>query len=87
MAVKIKVQKDYYLTEVSVDSSVPIADVDALMRATNTNGKMIVLYNGGAVQGVNIEQKTKITDVKAEKMRALLSIPTEELEVKPRGAK
>lgn len=82
MTVKIKVQKDYYLTEVSVDSSAPVSDVDALLKAMKTNGKMVVLYNGGAVQGINVEQRTKITDTKAAELRPILSIETTEMEVK-----
>lgn len=82
MPVKIKVQKDYYLTEVSVDSSAPVTEVDALLKAMKANGKMVVLYNGGAVQGINVEQRTKISDVRAETIRELLSISTTEMEVK-----
>jgi chitinase len=82
MSVKIKVQKDYLLTEASVDSSTPIADLHAVMKDMKANGKMIVLYNGGAVQGINVEQRTKISDVKSEMVRELLEITTREMEVK-----
>lgn len=82
MSVKIKIQKDYYLTEVSVDQTAPVSEVDALLKATKTNGKMTVLYNGGAVQGINVEQRTKITEVKSEQIRALLDIVTKSIEVK-----
>lgn len=82
MSVKIKVQKDYLLTEASVDSSTPIADLHAVMKDMKANGKMIVLYNGGAVQGINVEQRTKISDVKSEMVRELLAIATQEMEVK-----
>lgn len=82
MSVKIKVQKDYLLTEASVDSSTPIADLHAVMKDMKANGKMIVLYNGGAVQGINVEQRTKISDVKSEMVREILEIATREMEVK-----
>lgn len=82
MSVKIKVQKDYLLTEASVDSSTPIADLHAVMKDMKANGKMIVLYNGGAVQGINVEQRTKISDVKSEMVREILEISTREMEVK-----
>jgi hypothetical protein len=78
MSVKITVQKDYFLTEVSIDRNSSISDLHTLMKDTKSNGKIVILYNGGAVQGISVEQKLKLTDVKSEKMRELLSITTVE---------
>lgn len=79
MAVGIKVQRDYYLTEVSIELPTDVQQVDALMKATKTNGKMVVQYNQGSVQGVNVEQRTKIPDSKASEIRALLGVGETEL--------
>lgn len=82
MAVKMKAQRDYYLTEVSVALPATVSEVDLLLKATKANGKMVVLYNGGAVQGINVEQRTKISDAKSEEIRGALSIETKALDVK-----
>jgi len=82
MAVKMKAQKDYYLTEVSVALPATVSEVDLLMKATKANGKMIVLYNGGAVQGINVEQRRKISDAESSDVRESLGIETKAIEVK-----
>ena len=74
MAVQIKVQKDYYQTEVSVELPTDIQQVNELLQATKTTGKMVVQYNQGSVQGVNLEQRTKISDAQAEKIRKILDV-------------
>ena len=74
MAMKIKVQKDYYQTEVSLDLPADVAKVDQLLKLTRTNGKMVVLYNQGSIQGINIEQRTKISETQANEIRPLLQI-------------
>jgi len=82
MAVKIKVQKDYLLTEASVDPKTPIADLDVVMKEMNANAKVTVLYNGGAVQGINVQQTTKLSEIRSEQIRELIGITTREMEVK-----
>jgi hypothetical protein len=74
MAVGIKVQKDYYLTEVSIELPTNVSQVDEVLKATKTNGKMVIQYNQGNVQGVNVEQRTKISESQANEIRALLGI-------------
>jgi hypothetical protein len=74
MAVQIKVQKDYYLTEVSIELPADIRQTDELLQATKTTGKMVVQYNQGSVQGVNLEQRTKISDAQAEEIRKILNV-------------
>jgi hypothetical protein len=74
MAIKITVQKDYLRTEASLALPVQVSEVDELLRATKTNGKMVVLYNEGHIQGVNIEQNTKITSAKSAEVRAILEV-------------
>ena len=35
---------------------------------------MVVQYNQGSVQGVNLEQRTKISDAQAEEIRKILDV-------------
>lgn len=74
MAINIKVQRDYLKTEVSIDPKVAVSDVHELLRATKTNGKLVVLYNEGYVQGINFEQNTKIAEAKSAEIRSLLAV-------------
>ena len=74
MKPKIKIQKDYYLTEVSIDLPDNIGEIDELLKAIKTTGKTVIQYNQGSVQGINIEQRTKIPDSVAAEIRQLLGI-------------
>jgi hypothetical protein len=74
MTVGIRVQKDYYLTEVSLELPADLTQINEMLKATSTTGKLIVQYNKGSVQGINIEQRTKITDAQANEIRPLLEI-------------
>ena len=74
MKPKIKIQKDYYLTEVSIDLPANIGEIDELLKAIKTTGKTVIQYNQGSVQGINIEQRTKIPDLVAAEIRQLLGI-------------
>lgn len=74
MVVKVKVQKDHYLTEVSVEVPADVSQVDELLKATKTTGKMIVLYNRGGVQAINIEQKTMINTKDGDQIKKILGI-------------
>lgn len=74
MAIKIKVQRDNYQTEVTIELPADVSQVDEILKATKTNGKMVVLYNGGAVQAINVEQRTKINEAKAAQIRKILEI-------------
>lgn len=79
MAIKIKVQKDFLRTEASVELPADVSQVDELLKATKTNGKMVVLYNQGFIQGINIEQNEKLSDAKSSKVRAFLDVEDAEL--------
>lgn len=74
MAIKIKVQRDYLLTEASVELAGNVSEVDEILKASKSNGKMVVLYNQGCIQGINVEQRTKLSDTNAEKVRQLLKL-------------
>lgn len=79
MAIEIKVQRDFLRTEASITLPANVSDVDEIMRATKTNGKMVVLYNQGYVQGINIEQNSRISEAKSEEIRQILNVDTKEI--------
>jgi hypothetical protein len=79
MAVKVTVQKDYLRTEASISPQTPVSEVDELLKATKTNGKLVVLYNEGHIQGINIEQNTKLTGTKSDEVRAIVAVADKNL--------
>jgi hypothetical protein len=74
VAVTICTQKDYFETEATIDPKCEIAEVSDLLRALKTNCKMIILYNGGSVQAINIEMHTKVNETQSEEIRDLLGL-------------
>lgn len=74
MAIRMKTQRDHYLTEAVIELPSNVGQVDELLRAVKTTGKMTVIYNDGGVIGINVEQKTKISEAKAAELRPLLDI-------------
>lgn len=79
MATKVKTQKDYLLTEVSIELPADLAELDAIMKSTKATGKIVILYNQGGVLGINLEQKTKATDSNSVKVREILGIDTKSM--------
>ena len=79
MAVRAKVQKDYFTTEVSMDLPADPGEIDSVLRATKTTGKMVVLYYDGHIQGINVEQNTKLSEAKSAEIRRNLHINTLEV--------
>lgn len=79
MPTKVKTQKDYLLTEVSIELPANLGELDAIMKATKATGKIVALYNHGGLVGVNIEQKTKTTGTESGKVRDLLGVETKSL--------
>jgi len=73
------VQKDMLRTEATIELPAQVADVDELLRATKTNGKLVVLYNEGHIQGINIEQNTRIPESKTGEIREILKVRDAEL--------
>lgn len=74
MALKIKAQRYYLLTEVTIEPPVDARELDELMQAMKANGKVVIPYNGGECPGVNLEQKIRMSDQISEKVRALMNI-------------
>jgi hypothetical protein len=76
MPFQIAVQKDYFVTEASIELPANVAEVDEILKATGTTGKMVIQYNQGKHQGVNVEQRTRIPELLVEETRNLLGIGT-----------
>ena len=74
MAISAKVQKDYLLTEARIALPADVAQVHEILRATKTSGKLVILYNDGFVQGINVEQRTKLNEAKSAEIRTLLAV-------------
>jgi hypothetical protein len=80
MPIKIIAQRDYLLTEVSIEaSSCELNDLDELMKASHGTGKIVSVYTQGSNSGINVEQKTKIRDGVVDRVRALVGVESKEL--------
>lgn len=79
MTTKVKTQKDYLLTEVTIELPADLSELDAIMKATKATGKIVVVYNEGGVLGINVEQKTKASDSNSVKVRDILGVTTKTL--------
>lgn len=74
MKPEIKIQKDFFNTEASMELPTDIGQLSEILKAIKTTGKMVIQYNQGSVQGVNISQNTKIPDALAAEIRTMLNI-------------
>jgi hypothetical protein len=78
MPIKIMAQRDYLLTEVSIELPCDLGELEDLMKASRGTGKIVALYQQGGTTGINLEQKTKIRDSVADKVRELVGVETKE---------
>lgn len=78
MAIKVKAQKNYYLSEISIELPTDIGAVADLMRALKSTGRIVATYNQGGVMMVNVEQKTRIPANVDEKIREIVGVGTRE---------
>lgn len=74
MAVRIKVQKNYYLSEVTMELPTNLGELEDQLKATKSTCRIVSLYNQGGVLGVNVEQRTKIPEAVDDEVRRLLGI-------------
>ena len=74
MAIKIKAQRTYLVTESSIEVPVDIGETDDIVRAIKTDGKMVTVYCGGGVQGVTVEQKTRVPAALATEWLKVLGV-------------
>jgi hypothetical protein len=79
MAIKIKTQRDYLVTEVSIELPTDLSALDYLMRTSRGSGRIIALYGEGGVQGVSIEQRSKIPESVSDEVRKLVGVETKEM--------
>lgn len=79
MAVRIKTQKDYLLTEVSIELPCTLDELDYLMRTVRGTGKIVAQYSEGGLLGINVEQKTKMREEHARKVRSLIGVEDKEI--------
>ena len=77
MALRVKTQKSYYVTEFTVELPADAGEIDDQLRAIKSTGKTVILHNDGHVLGINVEQKEKIpTDAIDTQIRELLGLGT-----------
>ena len=60
MAIKVRSQKSYYVTEFTVELPVRAGELHDVLMAIRSTGKTVVLYNEGNILGINVEQKEKV---------------------------
>jgi hypothetical protein len=79
MPINIKSQKDVLTTEVVISLPTDLNALDSLMRSSKATGKIVAVYNQGGIMGVNIEQKTHISEKKSEDVRKIIGVGTREM--------
>ena len=81
MPINIKTQKDYLITDVSLDPvGTDLNSLDALMRASKATGKIVAVYNQGGLMNINLDQKSHIAEKFTEQVRNILGVGTKEIE-------
>ena len=76
---RAKIQKDFLLTEANIQLPADVADVDEMLKGAKSTARMVVLYNQGVLASINIEQRTKMSEKKSEKVRELMAVDDEVL--------
>lgn len=77
MAIKIKSQKSYYVTEFNVELPAQCGELHDVLRAMKSTGKAVTLYNDGNILGINVEQKEKVPAGEIDdQIRDLLGLDT-----------
>ena len=74
MALRIKSQKVYLMTETHFELPTDVGEAHDEVRAGKTDGKMTTVYCGGGVQGVTVEQKTRVSEPLAAKFKKELGL-------------
>ena len=77
MAIKVKTQKSYYVTEFTVELPTDCGELNDMLQAIKSTGKATTLYNDGNILGINVEQKEKVPSGSIdEKIREILGLDT-----------
>ena len=79
MTNKLKVQKDFLLTEGSAELPTDLNEWAETMRKTKATGKIIAVWSNGGLVGVNIEQKTRATEDESVIMRKTVGVANSNL--------
>jgi hypothetical protein len=80
MPVNIKTQKDVLVTEVTLEPNTDLNSVDQLMRSSKATGRIVAVYNQGGRQGVNVEQRSRVSETVSDDIRRMVGIGTRELD-------
>jgi hypothetical protein len=79
MAIKVKTQKSYYVTEFNVELPTNLEELNKELKEMESTGKTVIMHNEGSILGVNVEQKEKVpSDAVDKQIRALLGLKTKE---------
>jgi len=73
MSIKIKVQRDYLLTEATVETS-DLNALSELLKSAKATGKIVAIYSQGGTVGVSIEQKSLIHESISEEVRKMVGV-------------
>ena len=82
MPINIKTQKDVLVTEATLAADTDLNSLDQLMRTSKATGKIVAVYNQGGRLGVNVEQRSRVSEKVSEEVRTIVGIGTRELEGK-----
>lgn len=75
MPIKIKTQRDYLTTEVTIDAATAdLAELDQLMRLSKSTGKIVAVYSQGGLMNVNLDQKSHIAEKVSEEVRKKVGV-------------
>ncbi len=70
----VTVNKDFLVTETTVDPKLPVDKVVAWLRSRRTTGQLIFHLSQGGVQKVALVERTKARDGQREKVREILGV-------------
>lgn len=79
MTVKIRAQANYYETEVSLEPTVDVGQIHELLKSTKTSGKLVILYNNGFIQGINVQQRERLSEAIDAKVKGVLGLAEKKL--------
>ena len=74
MALKIKTQTDYLVTEVTFQAPVDLNEVQQLVKETKSNAELTGMYNMGGALGVSLRQRTRVPAEVSEEVRRLIGV-------------
>ena len=78
MAIKVKTQKSYYVTEFNLELPSHAGELDDTLKAIQTTGKSVTLYNDGQCSRNQCQSRKKKfqSDAIDQKIRDLLGLDT-----------